>query len=222
MSKIKLVVCGLEGRMGAAISELVEQNDAIELIGSFEKLKSTQDAVDCVIDFSSPDGFSESLSWCVETGSAFVSGTTGLSNADFETLNKASANIPVLWAPNMSLGIQWMTQVLKQFASLKNDFEFQMEELHHKHKVDAPSGTAIHLQKHLQEAVSGKAEEPVAIRGGGIFGIHKVFAMGEEETITLEHTALNRKVFARGALKAAEWIVSQKAGRYEMSQVLGF
>lgn len=222
MSKIKLVVCGLDGRMGQAISELVEESDVFDLLGDFDKLKSSKEAVDCIIDFSSPEGFSQALAWSQEAGAAFVSGTTGLSDKEYDQLTAAGENIPVLWAPNMSLGIQWFTHVMKQLTALKQDFDFQMEELHHTKKVDSPSGTALHLQKHLQEAVDGKAADPIAIRGGGIFGIHKLFAMGEEETITIEHTALNRKVFARGALKAAEWLTARAAGRYEMSQVLGF
>lgn len=112
-----------------------------------------------------------------------------------------------------------MARMLAQFSRLEG-YDFQIEELHHNRKKDKPSGTALFLQEKLQSAVGSPLEAPVAIRGGGIFGIHRVWAMGQEETITLEHTAMNRRVFARGALKAATWLLGRPPGFYSMDDVL--
>ena len=112
-----------------------------------------------------------------------------------------------------------MARMLSQMKQLEG-FEFQIEELHHNRKKDKPSGTALFLQEKLTEAVGPHVPAPLAIRGGGIFGIHRVWAMGEEEMVTIEHTAMNRRVFARGALKAARWILGRSPALYRMDDVL--
>ena len=139
---------------------------------------------------------------------------------DFQNLKKASQQIPVLWSSNMSVGVNFLNGLLKHFKSLKG-FDFQIEEVHHRHKKDAPSGTALTLQKTLQSAVETPLPEALAIRGGGVFGIHKVWAIADEEVLTFEHQALNRKVFAKGAVAAARWIAGQPPGYYSMLDVLG-
>ena len=148
-----------------------------------------------------------------------MSGVTGLTSEQKGELVKASGVTPIFWAPNMSLGVAVVARMLNEFSKLEG-FDFQIEELHHTRKKDKPSGTALFLQDKLKKAVSAVVPEPMAIRGGGIFGIHRVWAMGEEETITLEHNAMNRRVFARGAFKAAKWILQQKSGLYSMDDVL--
>lgn len=174
---------------------------------------------DVWIDFTLPEAFSKNLKAAVDNKVAFVCGTTGLSDKQFKELEKAAKQIPVLWASNMSLGVTWLNRMLKQFESIK-DFDFQIEELHHIRKKDAPSGTAKTLQANLEKSVGKKLPPVLAIRGGGIFGVHKVFAMSEEEVITVEHTALNRKVFAKGALRAAQFLANKKPGLYTMNDVL--
>ena len=118
-------------------------------------------------------------------------------------LTKAAESCPVLWSANMSLGVNFVAELIKSLSVLEEDFDFQIEETHHRHKVDKPSGTAILLQESLQAKLKKTLPEPLSVRGGGVFGIHKLMAMSEEETITIEHVALNRKVFAKGAVKAA-------------------
>jgi 4-hydroxy-tetrahydrodipicolinate reductase len=235
MSQPRLTVIGASGRMGREILALAHEmgfpvtagvsRKAHALLSGELQLKSVErisdvdsSATDVVVDFSMPENTSEVLRWCVQNSKALVSGVTGLSESDRKLLQQASAKIAVLWAPNMSLGIAVMARMLAGFKSLE-DFEFQIEELHHKRKKDSPSGTALFLQSKLTSIV-GRAPEPVAIRGGGIFGIHKAWAMGEEETLTIEHTAMNRRVFARGALRAASWIVGRPAGLYCMDDAL--
>lgn len=180
----------------------------------------TAENVDLVIDFSLPHLTVDVVGWCLNHKKPLVSGVTGITEEQRALLASAGAQIPVLWAPNMSLGVAVMARMLSAFSLLEG-FEFQLEELHHKHKKDRPSGTALFLQERLHEAVGKVLPDPVAIRGGGIFGIHRIWAMGEEETITLEHTAMNRRVFARGALKAADWLLSKSPGLYRMDDVLG-
>jgi 4-hydroxy-tetrahydrodipicolinate reductase len=208
MKKLKVGLFGATGRMGKEISKIISESPGLDLFLSL----NTQTAcdpdqakqVDVWIDFSTPEALNVNLKIAVENKTPFVCGTTGFSKKEDDLLASAAQKIPIL---------------LKIFASLK-DFDFQIEELHHIHKKDRPSGTAITLQKNLQSAVGRTIPEPVSIRGGGIFGIHKVFAMSPDETITFEHTALNRSVFARGAVQAAEWISSQKPGLYSMKDCL--
>jgi 4-hydroxy-tetrahydrodipicolinate reductase len=219
MGKISFSLCGYKGRMGQSIRQVAAAFDTpIEILPFVWNMDAK---VDAVIDFSSGEGFDSALSWCLKTKTPLVSGTTGL-GAGLETqLSEAQKSIPVLWSPNMSIGVQWLKSVLAAASSVERHFQFQIEEVHHQHKKDAPSGTALLLQGALEKAVGRDLPAPVSIRGGGVFGVHKVWAMGEDEVITLEHQALNRTVFARGAVMAALWLKDQSAGRYEMADVLG-
>ena len=174
---------------------------------------------DVVIDFSLPEMTAAVASWCADRKIPLVSGVTGVTKEHKDHLAKTAKVSPVLWAPNMSLGVAVMARMLAEFSRLEG-FQFQIEELHHVHKKDKPSGTALFLQEKLKSAVGNDVPAPLAIRGGGIFGIHRAWAMGEEEVITLEHNAMNRRVFARGALRAAVWLLDQKPGLYTMDDVL--
>ena len=232
MKKIRIAIVGVSGRMGQEIYGLA--NDAKRLlvtagvgtsaaqlepahyVKKVSDLKAKQ--VDLVIDFSTPELMVETANWCAKNKIPLVSGTTGLTTAHEKALQAASKSTAVLWAANMSMGVTLVSEMLRILAKYE-DAEFQIEELHHKRKKDSPSGTAIFLQKVLQAERKEKLNTPLSIRGGGIFGIHRVWAMAEEETITIEHTAHNRKVFARGALQAAEWLVGQKPGLYRMANV---
>lgn len=204
---------------GFTVSQGVGRKDVegITLVDSVEKLDAK--AVDIVIDFSLPALTDGVIAWCVSNKKPLVSGVTGISVEQKSKFTEAGKTIATLWAPNMSLGVAVLSRMLNELRNLK-DFEFQIEELHHKRKKDKPSGTALFLQEKLEAAIGTEAPEPLAIRGGGIFGIHRIWAMGEEETITLEHTAINRRVFARGAMKAAQWLISQKPGFYTLNDTL--
>lgn len=226
-------IFGARGRMGQEILQLWQQGfnePAYLAVGDGNKalaknwVKDLKDSkcknVEIWIDFSSPSGFDKILSHCLENQAPLVSGTTGLEKNQFADLKKAAKKIPVLWAPNMSLGINILIKCLQSFSGSRG-FDFQIEEVHHKHKKDKPSGTALWIHKELQKAVGKKLDEPLALRGGGVFGIHKIWALSEEETITLEHQALNRRVFAKGAIEAALWLYKKNAGQYHMSNLLG-
>lgn len=175
--------------------------------------------VDLWIDFSLPAGFEAILSHCLKEGTALVSGTTGLEPAQKKKLAAAGRKIPLLWSSNMSLGVAVLSEALRVFSKLEG-FDFQIEEIHHRRKKDRPSGTALSLQEVLVESVGAKVPEPLALRGGGVFGVHKVWAFSEEEVLMFEHQALNRAVFARGAVAAALWLRGKKAGSYTVREML--
>ena len=224
MSHIKVIVSGSRGQMGREIVNLVDQNKDIELVGEWHR-ESTNEIQDIsgrvvIIDFSSPEHFIKMLKVCEKYSFPIVSGTTGMNEEEFLIMEAASKKTPLLWSPNMSLGIAFMMEMLKSFAALSDGADFQIEEWHHRHKKDTPSGTALWLQEVLETTLGKTVPEPLSVRGGGIFGVHKVMAMMDEEIISLEHTALNRTVFARGAITAASWLVYQKPGAYSIQDVL--
>lgn len=228
----KIAIIGASGRMGAELLSLATEHgfevsggvgrsgktaNGIQLVEHVSKLDPKQTRL--VIDFSLPELTPEVIDWCVKEKIPLVSGVTGISDKMKSQLSEAAKVIPVLWAPNMSLGVAVLSRMLSELKHLAG-FEFQIEELHHSRKKDKPSGTALFLQEKMEAAIGEKAPEPLAIRGGGIFGIHRVWAMGEEETITLEHNAMNRRVFARGAMKAAQWLIQQAPGKYTINDML--
>ncbi|MFN7729901.1 MAG: 4-hydroxy-tetrahydrodipicolinate reductase [Bdellovibrio sp.] len=232
-TKLQVAVIGAGGRMGQEIEQaLLERPDAVPFVGvvregsikgylnsasslAAEPLKKSQ----VWIDFSTLESFSANLKAAVKAKKPLVSGITGLTERHQAELKRASASIPVLWSPNMSFGVAALKKALAITAELE-DFDFQIEEFHHRHKKDKPSGTALYLQKSLATYVKKELPEPLAIRGGGIFGVHKVWMMSDEETLCFEHQALNRKVFAKGAVKAAIWLAVQKPGLYTMDDLL--
>lgn len=216
----KLAIVGSSGRMGTELIALAPEFkfEFTQGIGRAQRIADLDSGkIDVVIDFSLPDATDEVVKWCRANKKPLVSGVTGISAKQREAF--AQKDVAMLWAPNMSLGVAVLSRMIAEFRGLK-DFEFQIEEFHHKRKKDKPSGTALLLQERLEEATGKTEPAPLAIRGGGIVGLHRVWAMGEEETITLEHNALNRRVFARGALTAAQWLVGQKPGLYTLNDVL--
>lgn len=176
-------------------------------------------SVDGVIDFSQPAGLMDAVKWCAKNRKFLVSGTTGLSRGQLIRLKAYARRTPILWSANMSLGVAALKQALSVFSGL-DGFDFQIEEIHHKHKVDAPSGTALDLQEKLKAVVGKKnLRQPMSIRAGGVRGIHRVLAIGEGEVLTFEHVALDRSVFAAGAIKAALWLASKKPGFYNFEDL---
>ncbi|MBT4760234.1 MAG: 4-hydroxy-tetrahydrodipicolinate reductase [Bdellovibrionaceae bacterium] len=220
----KVLLSGATGKMGLEIQHIISGENDLVLAKGFSKgdsLGDFTDNADLLIDFSNPDFFEQALEYCLKNNIAFISGTTGLLDKHFQQLSKASESIAVLWAPNMSVGVHLMSEMFRVFEENKN-FDFQIEEIHHKHKVDAPSGTAKFLQKQIESHGIKTVDAPVALRGGGVFGVHQLFAFSEEEVLSIKHEALNRTVFAKGAVRAAIWLAKQPKGLYEFKNVLGF
>jgi 4-hydroxy-tetrahydrodipicolinate reductase len=224
---MKIFVVGVQGRMGQEIQKVLRKTKGAELSGgiarkskgkfviSFDEVKEKPDLV---IDFSSPEMFMESLKWCQQKKVPFLSGTTGLSEKHFSALKVASKSIPVLWTANTSIGVQMVKDILRA-TPLPGHFKVQMTEWHHIHKKDKPSGTAIVLQKILNEKRSN-LPKPKSIREGEIVGTHRIEISSGEEVITIEHKALRRAVFARGAVEAGVWLANKRAGLYTMEHYL--
>lgn len=233
--KIKLGLFGSTGKMGVAIRQLVKNSSDFSpfleicshATGDFdlsyselsEISEQTLKQVDVWIDFSRPEGFVQLLSVVQQTKKPLISGTTGFEKKHFKKLETASRKIPIFWASNMSVGLWTVRQAIKALNTISH-FDFSLEEIHHTQKKDNPSGTAVTLHKDLEKAVGKKISQPVGHRLGGIFGIHTITAASQSEMIKLEHVALNRTVFAEGALKAALWIVKQPAGLYSMDDLM--
>ena len=264
---IPVTVCGALGRMGRKVVAAVAANGALSLAGAAERPDHPDLGKDIgalcglgeagaalsgdfavaaklssvYIDFTNPEAALDHLDSAARLGLAAVIGATGFDPGQKDRLAAFSEKVPVLWAPNMSLGVSLMYKVAKLMAeSLGPDFDVEMVEIHHRLKKDSPSGTAARLQEVLAEAksldpvaslVSGrqglvgertKSEIGVfAVRGGDVVGDHTVMFLGVGERLELTHRATSRDVFAAGAIRSAIWIADKKPGLYALSDVLG-
>lgn len=235
MKKKKIAVIGASGRMGQEIAETLKFSEFAEAYLGIVKdknkppsgyknisigLKNLKIDFDVVIDFSSIEAIKQNLDFCVQNSIPVVSGLTGLQNKHFKLIQEASKKVPVLWAPNMSIGVATLVKAIESLQMVK-DFDFQIEEIHHKMKKDSPSGTALFLQNKLEKSVLKQCPQPLSIRAGGIFGNHKVLAISENEMLSFEHIALNRKIFSEGAVKAAIWLSKKTKGLYSLQDMIG-
>lgn len=195
---------------------------------------------DVVIDFSSAEGARHRAQECTRQSTPLVVGTTGLEKLDRDRLVSAGESIPVVAESNMSVGMNLLFEVAPELAeTLGDDFDIEIVEHHHGQKVDAPSGTALTLAEEVAEARELDPDEDIcygrqgdvgprptdeigihAVRGGGETGTHRLILAGDDETIEIKHDALSRDVFARGALRAAEFAATAEAGYYTMRDVL--
>lgn len=267
MSDAKIGVVGCGGRMGQAlIGAILDRTDAT-LAGGTERHDSpligqmirhpltgletnmtvSDDAEalfktsDVVIDFTCPTATVLHASYAKKYGTAHIAGTTGMTATDEQALHDAAKSVSVVYASNFSLGVNLLFYLTRKAASmLDEDFDIEILEMHHRHKVDAPSGTALSLGK---EAAAGRAVDLdqvadrvrdgitgertrgdigfAVLRGGNVAGEHTVSFTADDERIELSHKAGNRAIFARGAVKAALWAAGQDAGLYDMFDVLG-
>jgi 4-hydroxy-tetrahydrodipicolinate reductase len=196
--------------------------------------------VDVLIDFSVPEALEDLLEDCASKDVPLVIGTTGLDEEAERRIEKAAKMLPVVYAPNMSLGVNLCFRLVREMAAaLGEDFDIEITEAHHNRKADAPSGTALGLARAVAEAldrdlekdlVHGRSGRPGprgrreigmhALRLGGVVGEHTVHFGSENEVIALSHRATNRDVFADGALRAAKWVAGRKPGCYSMEDVL--
>ncbi|WP_018182245.1 4-hydroxy-tetrahydrodipicolinate reductase [Kaistia granuli] len=268
MTDMGLVIVGAAGRMGRTLIRTVSETEGVAVVGVIEREGSPflgQDAgilaglpplgvtvsddplpvfakAQGVLDFTMPAatlGFAEIAA---QARIVHVIGTTGLSVDDHAAIDAAARHAVIVQAGNMSLGVNLLAQLVRQAArALDADFDIEVLEMHHRHKVDAPSGTAlmlgqaaaegrgIDLAEHsvrVRDGITGPRERGsigfATLRGGSVIGDHSVLLSGEGEMITLSHHASDRALFARGAVKAALWAHGRKPGRYSMADVLGF
>ena len=195
------------------------------------------DSLDVVIDFTAPAATRAHARWCASHGVALVVGTTGLEPADHAVLDDASRSIPVVQAPNMSVGVNVLCAVVELAARLAGDaFDLEIVEAHHRLKKDAPSGTALRLLEVLESVrtdaeavferhgqIGARASNEIGVqtlRGGDVVGEHTVYLYGLGERLELTHRATDRRIFAAGAVRAALWLRGRPAGRYTMADVL--
>jgi 4-hydroxy-tetrahydrodipicolinate reductase len=235
-------IIGSEGRMGvalaAAITEAGQQHVGIDKGGNVLKLAGDADVL---VDFSSPAALEATLDACVAARTPIVIGTTGLEERHHYLIDDAAKDIPVLQTGNTSLGVTLLAHLVREAATrLDADWDIEVVEMHHGKKVDAPSGTALLLGQAAAEGrgidLDSRSERGrdgvtgargrgnigfASLRGGTVAGDHDVIFAGTEEMITLSHRAENRMIFARGAVRAALWLMNQKPERYTMPQVLG-
>ncbi len=268
MSDIKIVIVGAAGRMGRTLVRQVAQTPGCVLAGASETAGSeflgrdagtlagidalgvaiTDDPLpliagaNAVLDFTAPDAAVAHAGLCAQARIVHVIGTTGLSAQHEAAIKAAARHAIIIKAGNMSLGVTILAQLTKQVAALLDDaFDIEILEMHHRHKIDAPSGTALLLGEAAAEGrkvklseVSARGRDGVTgarrpgdigfavLRGGEIVGEHSVMFAAGDEIIELRHRAFDRSLFARGALRAAIWGQGKKPGLYAMADVLGF
>jgi 4-hydroxy-tetrahydrodipicolinate reductase len=236
-------IIGSEGRMGHALVEAAGEA-GLDVAGGIDvggDPISLAQVSDLLIDFSSPKALVANLGAAVAAGKPIVIGTTGLDEDHHRAIDDAARHIAVLQTGNTSLGVTLLAKLVKEAAArLGADWDIEIVEMHHRHKVDAPSGTArllgqaaadgrgIALEANSERGRDGitgaRARGAIgfaSLRGGTVFGDHDVIFASDNERIELIHRAENRSIFARGAMKAALWLIRQPAGRYQMDQVLG-
>jgi 4-hydroxy-tetrahydrodipicolinate reductase len=261
-----VAIFGAAGRMGGVLIRCAERFPGVRITAAIERSDSpavgrdagavagiremgiaiTADAgalalADVGVDFTFHEAVPGHATLAVRLGRAMVIGTTGLSDAGREAVQRAAERVPIVWAPNMSLGVNLLFSLVRQAASvLGAAYEVEIEETHHEHKKDAPSGTALRLGEKAAEGrgqdfrsvyahepgENRSAQQPGTIvirshRRGEVVGDHTVRLRNEGEEIELTHHAWSRDAFAMGALRAAEWVVGRRPGLYDMQDVLG-
>ncbi|MDX1458672.1 MAG: 4-hydroxy-tetrahydrodipicolinate reductase [Marinobacter sp.] len=263
---MRVAIIGAAGRMGKVLIEAVDDAEGLELgaavvepgsslvgadagevagIGKsgvilVDSLAAVQDAFDVLIDFTFPDLTLENAEFCKAHGKAMVIGTTGLTAAEKEQLALAAESVPVMFAPNMSVGVNVVLNLLRTAAEvLGDDYDVEIIEAHHRHKKDAPSGTALRMGEVVAEALGRDLQECAVygregftgersqkeigfetIRAGDVVGDHTVLFAGIGERIEVTHKASSRMTFAKGAVRAAKWLSGKSAGLYDMQDVL--
>ena len=208
--------------MGQAIQAQCKESDVQAT--DFQAATKDLNNISAVIDFSSPEGLTACINFCIENSIPLISGTTGLSAEQLETLRTAKKSIPILLASNMSLGVSNLKSSIEQYLlSITTPSKCKIIEIHHTNKKDSPSGTAIEIQSFLENLPGSKIDGPIDVhsyRIGNIFGVHRIIFENAEGITTFQHIANSRNVFARGALKAAKWINTKEAGEYSFADFL--
>ncbi len=267
MSVLNVVIAGVTGRMGHALLEGVFADvglklhaaldragspmlgrDAGEQFGKNTGVSITSDiaealkGADVLVDFTRPEASMQYLQACQQANVKLVIGTTGFSDSEKESIAQASKKIGIVFAPNMSVGVTLLINLVEQAAKvLSEGYDIEVVEMHHRHKVDAPSGTALRLGEaaakginqalkdcavYAREGVTGEREVGTigfaTMRGGDVVGDHTVVLAGIGERVELTHKASSRATFALGALRAAKYLADKPTGLFDMRDVLGF
>lgn len=242
---LNIAISGASGRMGKAIISMLTSNyqqhnisGKITSITTNSELNKIANNAEVIIDFSLPSATNKVLEAAIAGQTALVIGTTGLDQEQMNKIEQASNIIPILYAPNTSVGANLLTNISSKIAAILQDYDVEIIDTHHKYKKDSPSGTAIAIARSIAQARGDNYDDVVQIgrsgecerkskeigisslRSGGIYGCHDVSFANQNEVITISHQALSRDVFAEGAIKAALWITSQSKGLYSMKDML--
>lgn len=245
---MKIILIGACGRMGKTVAELAEKR-GVEIVCGIDlhpcpmpfpvypSLAEAPCGADVVVDFSSPGGLRDTLDFCTRNRTPLLLAATGYSESDVAAIKQSARTIPVFKTGNLSVGVCLLQLLAKKAAFVLRDYDAEIIEKHHNQKKDAPSGTALMLAESVNEGF-GNSKQNVygrqglvgernkneigihAVRGGTIVGEHEVIFAGEDEVLTLAHSARSRKVFATGALQSAAWLMTQRAGLYNMNHLL--
>jgi 4-hydroxy-tetrahydrodipicolinate reductase len=244
---LRIGISGVCGKMGKRIADLAVKDPDIKISAALEKsgvseigkdlglvIGSTELGVavgsdmekacrdmDCLIEFTSPEATLKHLEICLDKGTSMVIGTTGLDPEGEEKIKAASGSIPIVFSPNMAVGVNLLFNMVREAARvLGRKANIKIDETHHVHKKDSPSGTAKMIARVVKEAAG--TEAPVeAFREGEVIGNHGIIFDTEYETLEIRHDAKSRDVFAAGALEAAKFITGKEPGLYSMADVLG-
>lgn len=211
-------IFGISGRMGQEVKKLVESTPGLELLGGYSRSQAgntPERSPDIVIDFSLPETLPHLKEFIAKHNSCLVSGTTGLSEAQKLELKGLGSFSPVFWAANMSFGVYLMCQLVEKLARYDQFYNFNIEETHHIHKKDKPSGTALIVEESAKKSTSHLGQIK-SIREGEVFGIHRFLASSKNESLEIKHEAYNRSLFAQGALDISSWLCQQPPGFYSM------
>ena len=258
MSRTKIAIAGALGRMGNNLINSALTNNNVELVGVFdvndidpsfinknqiqENVSTTREEsfekADIVIDFTTPKALFNFTEAAVSNNTGLVIGTTGLDESHFNLLKQTSNSTKVFYAPNMSYGVNTFFEIARKASKHLKDFDIEIIETHHRHKKDAPSGTALKLGEEIvaelglsksnfnfkrQDQEGQRKENEIgfsSIRGGNIPGEHTVILHGDNESIELTHKAHNRKIFSNGAIQAAVWLSSKEKGFYTFKDMI--
>jgi 4-hydroxy-tetrahydrodipicolinate reductase len=241
---LRISVAGAGGKMGRAVLDAVAADRSLALASSFDVGDDAAKAIsagDVLVDFTRPEGTLANLEHCLKLGKAAVIGTTGLSESQKKAVADAAKRIPIVLSPNFAIGVNAVFKLAETAAGiLGDDFDVEILEAHHRHKVDAPSGTALKLgeviagklkrslekeAKHGREGdVGARPAKEIgfhALRGGDIVGEHTVVFAGTGERVEITVRSQSRATYAMGALRAAKWLRGKPAGLYDMANVLG-
>ena len=239
----RVAINGSKGKMGQTLVEAVNLNTNSSLGAALDKGDNLNDSLqdfDVLIDFSRPEASLNAISICKNSGKAMVIGTTGFSDEELEVINQAATQIPIVFAPNMSVGVNLTLKLLETSAKvIGHDSSIEIIETHHRYKVDSPSGTALKMGEVVANALGrdladcaiyGREgiDEPrdlntigfSSIRGGDVVGDHTVTFFMDGERVEITHKASSRMIYANGAVRAANWLYEKPSGLYSMQDVL--
>lgn len=260
----RVAIAGIAGRMGRSVAPLVHADAELTLVGGVVRPGSDVgraavrtligddswdgrvvddpteilSEVDVLVDFTEPAGTMRQARACREAGRALVSGTTGLDAQQLDDLRDLARDIPVLHAPNLSIGVATLLSVLPEMVSALSGYDIEIVETHHRGKADAPSGTALAITETLKQSVRNRSDSPLiygrygvgqrregeiglhAVRAGGNPGEHMVVLASDDEQLTIGHRSFNRNAYALGAVRAVRFVAGAPAGFYSMTDLV--